>query len=555
MFGSLPASGSSAGSARPSRDKESLDNSAAMSCSVVEDMFRAARRLGRSAQFSGMTSTLPSLPRIPSRHIHGLGSARAADVEQAAIPFRRRLASTECCFTAGSTIVPYDTLASGFEGRLYKLCQVGSFHTSGISWGRAKPAPLYETIVSDIREEVKQALCQFMQQDLKVEKKLAAQIINNSPDYVNKLVEKLKPTVQPHTNLNLMVREVLAEAKFKGVEPYFESIGFTPQEIEKVSMYSRSGLAGVIAKVNLIKSIGIRPEEIPRVVTINPRSLSNALKSQEVKVHYLKQLGLSFDDIRKLVVSYPKALSFGLKNGSLPLVDFLRSKGVNTSEIGKVVVRCPQLLTLNVERKLQPAIEILGSVGITGSNLARVLVTQPSLLRRRLGANIEYCRKLGLDAKPGVIARLLVTCPNFSEDGCKARMSYLESTGLTKEQVVTMIIKNPAWLSFNVESSLSLKVNYLVNVMGRSVQELVTASTFLTMSLENRIMPRWTVLSAMEKVGLLKKTYSLSTLVTWSDDYFYERFVDKCPKEIKKLWFAPSCAEEDNLPKDQQPVA
>ncbi|KAL2651598.1 hypothetical protein R1flu_019726 [Riccia fluitans] len=486
----------------------------------VEDVYRMIRQLGRAFCTRNSLATTPSTPRFQRGLFPLHGIANRVGVEQATFLPKLKVVTLEITFFGPCGINVHRAGTCG-------LYSVRTISTSSTVLGRGRVTAEHDTPQSDIGEEVKKAVAQYMEQNLGVDGGLAVEIAHKSPRYVSKLIEEMKATSQSGGDLKLAVKEVLTNSKFKGVEPYFESIGFSPEEIDRVIIYARYGLPGVIEKVNLVKSIGVKPEEIPRVVTTNPRSLSTSSRSLELKVQYLKQLGLSPDDIRKLVVSYPKALSFGLKNGRLPLVDFLSSKGVKDSEIGKVVFRCPQLVSLNVEMKLQPAIEVLETVGIRGDSLARVLVTQPSLLRRKLKRNIEYCRSLGLDEKPGVIARLLVTCPNFSEEGCKARMNYLQSLGLTKEQVVTMIRKNPAWLSFNVESSLSLKVNYLVNVMGRSVQELVTAVNFLTMSLEKRIVPRWTVLLAMEKAGLVTKTYKLSTLATWSDDYFEKRFVSR----------------------------
>ncbi|CAM6087711.1 unnamed protein product [Calypogeia fissa] len=394
---------------------------------------------------------------------------------------------------------------------------------------------------TDGREEVKQALAEYLELSLKVRKQLAINISENSPSFVDGLVDQLhvlqkKDSSHLDRDLNTAVKELLAKSKCKGVEPFLESLGVKPEDIEKVSDFARSGVKGVLVKVDLLKAIGIKSEEIPKVIASNPRFLSNALVNNQVKVEYLAQLGMSPVEICKLIIQYPNSLSFGLKDGGLPLVKFLKNAGVKDEDVCKVLIRCPQLLTLNVERKLLPAIETLGTVGIKGSYLARVLVMQPSLLRRRLERNIAFCREFGLDSKPGVIARLLVTCPNFSVDGCSARVSYLEGIGLTKEQIVMMINRNPAFLSLNVKTALAPKVNYLLNVMGRPVDQLVTAATFLTMSLEHRIKPRHEILAALKEAGLLKRDYSLTTMVTWSEGYFFEKFVQNSPPHIRDLW-------------------
>ncbi|KAL3700317.1 hypothetical protein R1sor_018339 [Riccia sorocarpa] len=498
----------------------------------VEDVYRLIWRYRGAVRVGNSLITTPAIPGVARGVFHLHGIANKVNTGPGSLLCKLKALTLDLnIYNAGSC----------------RQFPTQSFLTSSTDLGKVRAGPGHHPSKSDIHDEVKKAVTKYMEQDLGVEGGLALQIANTSPRFISRLIENMNPTYQPGGDLNLAVKEALNNSKFKGVEPYFESIGFSPQEIDKAILYARSGLSGVMEKVNLIKSIGVKSEEIPRVVSTNPRVLSTSSRSLELKLQYLKQLGLLPDDIKKLVVSYPKALSFGLKNGRLPLVDFLSSKGVKDSEITKVVSRCPQLISLNVEMKLQPAIEVLESVGMKGGSLAKALVTQPSLLRRKLKRNIEYCQSLGLDEKPRVIARLLVTCPNFSEEGCKARMNYLESLGLTKEQVISMIMKNPAWLSFNVETSLSLKVNYLVNVMGRSVQELVTAVNFLTMSLEKRIRPRWTVLAAMEKAGLVTKTYKLSTLATWSDDYFEKKFVARCPPEIRKLWSQPLSVKRDVL--------
>lgn len=439
------------------------------------------------------------------------------------------------------TVVKHHPLRSTICGqaRAYALLSRSSYQTSAPAV--EKPNVDGFAFETDSREEIKGALAEYLEMTLRVRKQLAIDISQNSPAYVDGLVDKLKVSQEDYpTNLkkglSAAVKELLAKSKSKGVEPFLESLGVSPQDVVRVSDYARSGVKGVLVKVDLLKAIGIKSEEIPKVISSNPRFLANALVSHQVKVEYLAQLGMSPVEICKLIISYPNSLSFGLKDGGLPLVTFLKEVGVRDEDIRKVLTRCPQLLTFNLEKKLLPAIERLESVGIKGTYLARVLVMQPSLLRRRLERNIAFCREFGLDAKPGVIARLLVTCPNFSVDGCAARVSYLESIGLTKDQIVTMINRNPAFMSLNVKTSLAPKVNYLMNVMGRPVDQIVTAATFLTMSLEHRIKPRHEVLAALTEAGLLTRIYSLTTMVTWREEYFYKKFVENSPLHIQELW-------------------
>lgn len=69
------------------------------------------------------------------------------------------------------------------------------------------------------------------------------------------------------------------------------------------------------------------------------------------------------------------------------------------------------------------------------------------------------------------------------------------------------------------------KIDYLTNVLDRNVEEVLHNPSFLAMSLEKRIKPRYSVLAQLQEKGLLEKDYSLSVFVP-SNEAFKERFIN-----------------------------
>lgn len=90
------------------------------------------------------------------------------------------------------------------------------------------------------------------------------------------------------------------------------------------------------------------------------------------------------------------------------------------------------------------------------------------------------------------------------------KIEYLQSLGLSYEEVVTMVLRSPGLLTLSIQNNLVPKVEYFLGEMKGDVFELKRFPQYFSFSLEAKIKPRhrllvehglWLPLSAMLKVS------------------------------------------------------
>jgi mTERF domain-containing protein len=82
-----------------------------------------------------------------------------------------------------------------------------------------------------------------------------------------------------------------------------------------------------------------------------------------------------------------------------------------------------------------------------------------------------------------------------------------------------MIAVHPAIMGHSLETSIKPKIDFLVNVMNRTVNEIVSFPQYLSYSLCSRIQPRYEYL-AKRSIYLI----SLSSMLSCRSDIFLKRY-------------------------------
>jgi mTERF domain-containing protein len=97
------------------------------------------------------------------------------------------------------------------------------------------------------------------------------------------------------------------------------------------------------------------------------------------------------------------------------------------------------------------------------------------------------------------------------------KIDYLQSLGFTNEEEIRALIRFPAIFNYSVEKNLQPKYAYLVEDMGRGLDDLKAFPQYFGYSLESRIQPRHQFLKEQNLV------LSLPNILRPSDEEFYAR--------------------------------
>lgn len=312
-------------------------------------------------------------------------------------------------------------------------------------------------------------------------------------------------------------------------------------------------LAGFNRKVRLLLRHGVPKEKIAYV--LNDVNLSKALCKKSLgdiqrTIDFLQPYGgidlilrrpliLNYDLETQLIpkVTFLLELSGGDENGTgtvlrrLPTilsysfghlenhVEFFRCfAGLSDQQIFKIILVFPNVISASKERKLHPRVEFLKQCGLDSNDIFKFLTKAPLFLALSLEDNLAH--KLGVLVKIGYEYRtkeLAMAVGAMTRTSCENMQKVIGlflDYGLSYADILAMSKKHPQVLQYN-HGSLQEKMEYLIEEMGREVEELLVFPAFLGYKLDGRIKHRY---EAKRKTR--GENMSLNKLLTVSAERF-----------------------------------
>ncbi|GLJ22713.1 hypothetical protein SUGI_0427870 [Cryptomeria japonica] len=167
--------------------------------------------------------------------------------------------------------------------------------------------------------------------------------------------------------------------------------------------------------------------------------------------------------------------------------------------MGRLILVNPRLMSYSIEKKLQPVVEFFLSLGLSkdGGDLGKVLVRSPHIMgysvEGRLKPTVEFLRKLGLNKEElrGIAVHFPEMLCRDVEKALKPNVEFLRRSGFGDGQICRIISGFPPVLTKSVKTSLQPKVSFLVDIMRRSIDEVVEYPDFFRHGLKKRIEYRY----------------------------------------------------------------
>ncbi|KAL6503949.1 hypothetical protein OROGR_025872 [Orobanche gracilis] len=207
-------------------------------------------------------------------------------------------------------------------------------------------------------------------------------------------------------------------------------------------------------------------------------------------------------------------------------VEFLSSyAGLSYEEIFRIVLVYPGLFSTSKNRKLHPRIDFLKQCGLSSNDIFRFLMKAPLFLSLSFEGNLAnkliFLVKIGYENRTKELALAMGAVTRCSCKNLQQVISVFFNYGLTCDDILDMSKKHPQILQYN-HKLLEKKMDYLIEEMGREVEELLSFPAFLGYKLDGRIKQRFE-----EKRKVLGKRMSINKLLSVSA----ERFSSKRKKD------------------------
>ncbi|KGN65875.1 transcription termination factor MTEF1, chloroplastic [Cucumis sativus] len=203
------------------------------------------------------------------------------------------------------------------------------------------------------------------------------------------------------------------------------------------------------------------------------------------------------------------------------VISFLQSKGIHQKDFAKIFGMCPKILTSDVKTDLVPVFNFLSEdLKIPDQNFRKAINKCPRLLASsaedQLKPALFYLQRLGLKDLEALAYHDSVLLVSSVEKTLIPKLKYLESLGFTRSEIVGMVLRCPALLTFSIENNFKPKFEYFSVEMHKKLEELKDFPQYFAFSLEKRIKPRY-----VETVESGKKV-PLSLMLKTTDVEFRE---------------------------------
>ncbi|XWS68385.1 hypothetical protein CRYUN_Cryun04dG0085600 [Craigia yunnanensis] len=211
---------------------------------------------------------------------------------------------------------------------------------------------------------------------------------------------------------------------------------------------------------------------------------------------YLESIGIQERKLPSVVSRCPKILTLGLNEKLVPMVECLATLGTKRREVASAIARFPPIVSHSVEEKLCPLLAFFQAMGVPEKQLGKMILLNPWLIsysvESKLTEIVDFLATLGI-SKEGMID-LQTVAMNFPEVLCRdvskilrPNFAYLKRCGFGDRQIAALVTGYPPILIKSIKNSLEPRIRFLVEVMGRQIDEVANYPDFFRHGLKKRL--------------------------------------------------------------------
>ncbi|KAL6137502.1 hypothetical protein ACLB2K_062794 [Fragaria x ananassa] len=301
----------------------------------------------------------------------------------------------------------------------------------------------------------------------------------------------------------------------------------------------------------------------------------NSPERPDSVIKLLKDYGFSDSNVAEIVKKLPTILLFKPEKSLVPKLEFFGSVGITGTDLTRLICCSPSFLNHSIERRLIPCYNIIKTLPVGDRMLGlfmkgwsrmfnvRVLVNAANNVAflRSLQAPessiylcepyyifavsrdtakfkeyVENAISLGFCPSSTTFVRALYVISIMNGRKWSQSMKFYREWGWAEDDVLSAFRKSPGFM-FLSEKNVSMKLDFLLNKMGWQPADVAQHPTLLTYSLENWIIPRWSVIRVLLLKGFITKgQFSLvGTALMGRKDQFLHRFVNKYQEQVPEL--------------------
>ena len=289
------------------------------------------------------------------------------------------------------------------------------------------------------------------------------------------------------------------------------------------------------AVLAFFNSHGFSKSQISKIVKSLPRLLaSDPDKTLLPKLQFFYSKGASRPDVTKIVVSTPGILYRSLENQIIPSFNFFKDFLQSDEMAITVIKRFSRILLFDLHTYVASNINALQEFGVPKSNIAGLLMNRPMAFMVRpnlFRENLEEVKKMGFNPSQMKFVIAIHAMRAMGKSTWERKSDVYKRWGWSEEEIRLAFIKLPRCMTHS-EDKIMATMDFFVNKMGRESSLIARRPLLISLSLEKRIIPRYSVIQVLLSKGLIKNDTSLVVLFESTEKMFLRKFVNGSRRKL-----------------------
>ncbi|XP_028794811.1 transcription termination factor MTEF18, mitochondrial-like [Neltuma alba] len=290
--------------------------------------------------------------------------------------------------------------------------------------------------------------------------------------------------------------------------------------------------------LNLFRSYGFSDTQISIVVKMHPRVLSaNPEKTLLPKLRFLQSIGLSSSELQDVLISNYCLLGMSLEQCIIPCFEALRSFLDNDEEAKIALKRFKWLRSRQGVTNLAQNIMVLRDIGVPRSSislLATKYIDSAFLNHANFVEYVQFAKEAGVDPSKSLFINAVAVLGRLKKSTWQSKLDIFKRYGWTRDVTLSVFSKHPQCLMLS-EKNITKSMSFLVDEVGIPLEGIAARPKLLHYSLEQRIIPRYSVIKVLKMKGLVKKNISFISIVSYTEKKFVEKFVTRFHESVPQL--------------------
>ncbi|KAL2899865.1 Transcription termination factor MTERF15 mitochondrial [Bienertia sinuspersici] len=291
------------------------------------------------------------------------------------------------------------------------------------------------------------------------------------------------------------------------------------------------------AVIEFLKQNGLNNSQIGIAVSSSPKVLlSKTEKTLKPKIDFFLNFGFSKSDFGQVVSANPYVL---LGNRHIRAIEALKDVFSCDSDVIIIMKKCYWISVSSISNNLIPNVALLRDYGLPVDLIRKRLLTHPIPFLRKKEAFKELLMRvektLGVPCDSPKFLTGIHVLSSVSEKNLDSKIIMFEKFGWMRTDVLALVRANPYCLALS-EARIKKSLEYFAKELGYDIPYLISHSALFGYSLENRIVPRNRVFSALKEKGLIRCDYSLYSTLHLKESRFLEKYVLPFDQEIHEIY-------------------